>query len=102
MPAVNSTQQLYGGQRIITALATLDFASTLTLVRSALLVVTGLTGALPGDVVIVSPVARSANQSFGGDVTAAGQVSAYFDNFTAGTVDPASQDFIIVVIRTTK
>jgi hypothetical protein len=102
MPAVNSTQQIYGGQRIITALATLDFASTLTLVRSALVSVTGITGARPGDVVIVAPVTRSANQSFGGDVTANDTVSAFFDNFTAGTVDPASQDFIIIVIRTTK
>lgn len=102
MPAVNKSEQLYGGQRIIASLATIDFASTATAVRSALVVMTGITGARPGDAVIVQPLVRTANQSFGGDVTANDTVSCFFDNYTAGTVDPASQDFMILVIRAAK
>ena len=102
MPAPNKLEQLFGGNRVIVGFFTLDFASTLTLARSALLSLTGLTGARKGDVVIIAPLVRTGAQSFGGDVTADDTVSAYFDNFTAGTVDPASQDFVCVVIRTTK
>jgi hypothetical protein len=102
MPAPNKLEQLYGGNRVIVGFFTLDFASTLTAVRSAGLSLTGMTGARKGDIAIIQPLAVAANQAFSAVVSADDTVTAYFDNFTAGTVDPASQDFVVIVIRTSK
>lgn len=95
IPATSPTPQE------IEAVATLNFASTLTNVESAAVQVTGVTGAQVGDIVHVQRIngTRQAGERFVGEVSAADTLNIYFQNLSAGTVDLASADFRIRVVR---
>lgn len=87
-----------GGIEMLIGIFTLDFASTLTLVQSAALDLT-FPGAKIGDLVLIQPMVKAANQVFTGYVDAADNVKVYFQNVTAATIDPASQVFKVTLIR---
>jgi hypothetical protein len=86
-------------RKVLSATATLDFASTLTLVDSADLTVT-VTGAAVGDAVFIGlPAAPTAGFTFMGFVSAADTVTVRAHNCTAGTVDPASATYRVTVVK---
>lgn len=104
MPAANAVIQFpatAANPIIIEAVATIDFASTLTNVESAGIAVTGITGARAGDHVTVTRIdgTRQAGEDFVGSVTANDQVTVFFQNLSAGTVDLASANFRIRVAK---
>lgn len=92
-----ATQQ--GGVKIIWVRSTVDFASTAANVITDSSAIT-VTGAVPGDPVILgSNTAPPAQGSFYAHVTAADEVKVRFVNNSVGAVDPASQVFIVGVVK---
>lgn len=86
-------------KKVLSATATLDFASTLTLVDSADLTV-AVVGAKVGDAVFIGlPAAPTAGMSFMGFVSAADVVTVRAHNGTAGTIDPASGTYRVTVVQ---
>lgn len=80
------------------ATATLDFPSTATLTSADLTI--SVPGAVVGDPVAVStPAAPNANTCFTAFVSAADTVTVRFNNFSGGTVNPASGSFKVVVFK---
>jgi hypothetical protein len=79
--------------------ATLNFPSTLTLLSADLTIT--VTGAADGDVVSlgVPNAAVNANTSYSAWVSAANTVTVRFNNYSAGTVDPASALFKVFVTK---
>ena len=77
--------------------ATLDFGATAAQTQSALTVT--VTGARQGDAVQVTPTADVSGIVFTGVVTAVNTVTVYAKNFSAGSVNPASQIFRIIVLQ---
>lgn len=77
--------------------ATLDFGATAAQTQSALTVT--VTGARVGDAVQVVPLADVSGVIFAGVVTAANTVTVYAKNFSAGSVNPASQLYRIIVLQ---
>src|SRR5262245_33852824 len=90
------TPTITRGSNPIFALCTIDFASTAANTRSTGVDVT-VTGARAGDIVNIRPRTVTGSQQFFAVVSANDTVTCYFDNYTAGTVDPASQEFFISV-----
>jgi hypothetical protein len=84
---------------VLTGSATLDFASTLTL-ASAELTIT-VAGAAAGDVVALGvPVAAANNDScYTAYVSTTDTVAVRFNNFSAGSIDPASATFKVTVFK---
>lgn len=85
--------------KILSATATLDFPNTAAQSSSDLTI--AVTGAALGDVVLlgVPNSAVNANTCYTAWVSAAGQVSVRFNNYSAGAVDPASAAFRVAVIQ---
>jgi hypothetical protein len=83
----------------LTGSATLDFPSTLTLLSADLTIT--VTGAADGDVVSlgVPNAAVNANTSYSAWVSAANTVTVRFNNYSAGTVNPASGLFKVFVTK---
>lgn len=87
-----------GGQNILFAQATIDFANTAAQSQSAGVTV-AVTGARTGDAVAVTPQTNLTTGVFHGVVSAADEVTAYFNNFSSGAVNPASAVYTIAVTR---
>ncbi len=83
----------------LTGSATLDFPSTLTLLSADLTIT--VTGAADGDVVSlgVPNAAVNANTSYSAWVSAANTVTVRFNNYSVGTVNPASGSFKVFVTK---
>jgi hypothetical protein len=83
----------------LTGSATLDFPSTTTLLSADLTIT--VTGAADGDVVSlgVPNAAVNANTSYSAWVSAANTVTVRFNNYSSGTVDPASGLFKVFVTK---
>lgn len=82
----------------LAATATLDFGSTLTATSTDLTVT--VTGAAVNDFVQVAPpAAPNANTCFTGWVSAANTVTVRFNNYSGGTVDPASGSYRVLVTK---
>jgi hypothetical protein len=79
--------------------ATLNFPSTLTMLSADLTIT--VTGAADGDVVSlgVPNAAVNANTSYSAWVSAANTVTVRFNNYSSGTVDPASGLFKVFVTK---
>lgn len=79
--------------------ATLNFPSTLTMLSADLTIT--VTGAADGDVVSlgVPNAAVNANTSYSAWVSAANTVTVRFNNYSIGTVDPASALFKVFVTK---
>lgn len=91
------TQQ--GGCKILWATATIDIASTATLVSTDSSAIT-VTGARLGDPVILGcETTWTANYVWTAFVSAADSVVVRFVNATAGTLDPASFVFHVGVVK---
>jgi hypothetical protein len=83
----------------LTGSATLNFPSTTTLLSADLTIT--VTGAADGDVVSlgVPNAAVNANTSYSAWVSAANTVTVRFNNYSIGTVDPASALFKVFVTK---
>jgi hypothetical protein len=83
----------------LTGSATLNFPSTLTMLSADLTIT--VTGAADGDVVSlgVPNAAVNANTSYSAWVSAANTVTVRFNNYSSGTVDPASGLFKVFVTK---
>jgi hypothetical protein len=83
----------------LTGSATLNFPSTLTNLSADLTIT--VTGAADGDVVSlgVPNAAVNANTSYSAWVSAANTVTVRFNNYSSGTVDPASALFKVFVTK---
>jgi hypothetical protein len=83
----------------LTGSATLNFPSTTTLLSADLTIT--VTGAAVGDVVSlgVPNAAVNANTSYSAWVSAANTVTVRFNNYSSGTVDPASALFKVFVTK---
>ena len=83
----------------LTGSATLDFPSTLTLLSADLTIT--VTGAADGDVVSlgVPNAAVNANTSYSAWVSASNTVTVRFNNYSSGTVNPASGSFKVFVTK---
>jgi hypothetical protein len=83
----------------LTGSATLDFPSTTTLLSADLTI--AVTGAADGDVVSlgVPNAAVNANTSYSAWVSAANTVTVRFNNYSSGTVNPASGSFKVFVTK---
>ena len=83
----------------LTGSATLNFPSTTTLLSADLTIT--VTGAADGDVVSlgVPNTAVNANTSYSAWVSAANTVTVRFNNYSSGTVDPASALFKVFVTK---
>lgn len=89
---------LWGMNRVAETSATLDFPSTGAGLQSTLTV--SAVGALPGDLVQVSPGnAPEAGLSFDGYVAANDNATVVVINNTAVAIDPASRPYTVVVTR---
>jgi len=83
----------------LTGSATLDFPSTTTLLSADLTIT--VTGAADGDVVSlgVPNASVNANTSYSAWVSAANTVTVRFNNYSSGTVNPASGTFKVFVTK---
>ena len=83
----------------LTGSATLNFPSTSTNISADLTIT--VTGAADGDVVSlgVPNAAVNANTSYSAWVSAANTVTVRFNNYSSGTVDPASASFKVFVTK---
>ena len=83
----------------LTGSATLDFPSTLTMLSADLTIT--VTGAADGDVVSlgVPNAAVNENTSYSAWVSAANTVTVRFNNYSVGTVNPASGSFKVFVTK---
>jgi hypothetical protein len=83
----------------LTGSATLNFPLTTTLLSADLTIT--VTGAADGDVVSlgVPNAAVNANTSYSAWVSAANTVTVRFNNYSSGTVDPASASFKVFVTK---
>lgn len=77
--------------------ATLDFGATAAQSQSGLTLT--VTGARAGDAVQVTPTADVSGMVFTGVVTAANVVTVYAKNFSSGSVNPASQQYRVIVLQ---
>jgi hypothetical protein len=83
----------------LTGSATLDFPSTTTLLSADLTI--AVTGAADGDVVSlgIPNAAVNTNTSYSAWVSAANTVTVRFNNYSSGTVNPASGTFKVFVTK---
>ncbi len=87
-----------GGQEVLIAQATIDFASTAAQAQSTGVTI-AMTGARVGDAALDTPITNLTTGVFHGVVSAADEVTAYFNNYSSGTVNPASAVYTVAVIR---
>ena len=85
--------------KVISAAASLDFASTAAQNSSELTIT--VTGAADGDVVAlgVPNASTNTNSTFTARVSAADTVTVKFNNYSAGAIDPTSGTFRATVIK---
>jgi hypothetical protein len=84
--------------KVVSATATLDFGNTATLTSTDLTIT--VTGAAVGDSVAIGlPAAPDANGCFTGWVSAANTVTVRFNNYSAGSIDPASATYRATVTQ---
>jgi hypothetical protein len=84
--------------KVVSATATLDFGNTATLTSTDLTIT--VTGAAVGDSVAIGlPAAPDANGCFTGWVSAADTVTVRFNNYSAGSIDPASATYRATVTQ---
>jgi len=84
--------------KVVSATATLDFGNTATLTSTDLPIT--VTGAAVGDSVAIGlPAAPDANGCFTGWVSAADTVTVRFNNYSAGSIDPASATYRATVTQ---
>lgn len=84
--------------RTLSTTATLDFSSTNAQTSSELTIT--LTGAAVGDAVFVGPPsAPAANSCFTAYVSATNTVTVRFNNYSSGSIDPASATFRVAIIQ---
>ena len=84
--------------KVLSATATLDFGNTSTLTSTDLTIT--VTGAAVGDSVAIGlPAAPDANGCFTGWVSAANTVTVRFNNYSAGSIDPASATYRATVTQ---
>jgi hypothetical protein len=97
LATLNASGRVPAAQKMLTATATLDFAS---IAAGAVGTLTAtVTGAATGDFVIVAPPGNlAAGLVFCGFVSAANTVTIRIINGTASPVDPASAAFGIAVL----
>lgn len=88
---------LKGWNRSLTSAATFDFAAIPAQSQASTTVV--LSGAQPGDTVQVMPSADVSGVIFTGAVVVANVVTIYAKNFSAGSVNPPSLNFRIIVLQ---
>lgn len=88
---------LKGFRRSMSATVTRDFGSIVAQSQASL--TASVTGAQPGNTVLVSPSADVSGIIFSGVVTGLDVVTIYAKNFTSGTIDPPSLSFQITVIQ---
>lgn len=99
MPAaagLTGTQQ--GSAKFLWATASMDFASSATLLSSDVTI--AVTGARLGDPALIGFVTPPvANVTYYAFVSAADVVTARFMNTSGGTLDPAAQVIIVAVLK---
>jgi hypothetical protein len=84
--------------KVVSATDTLDFGNTATLTSTDLTIT--VTGAAVGDSVAIGlPAAPDANGCFTGWVSAANTVTVRFNNYSAGSIDPASATYRATVTQ---
>jgi hypothetical protein len=84
--------------KVLSATDTLDFGNTATLTSTDLTIT--VTGAAVGDSVAIGlPAAPDANGCFTGWVSAANTVTVRFNNYSAGSIDPASATYRATVTQ---
>jgi hypothetical protein len=84
--------------KVVSATATLDFGNTTTLTSTDLTIT--VTGAAVGDSVAIGlPAAPDANGCFTGWVSAADTVTVRFNNYSVGSIDPASATYRATVTQ---
>jgi hypothetical protein len=84
--------------KVMSATDTLDFGNTATLTSTDLTIT--VTGAAVGDSVAIGlPAAPDANGCFTGWVSAANTVTVRFNNYSAGSIDPASATYRATVTQ---
>ena len=95
----NSTATRYTLAKTLTNTAALDFVSTNTMLSSDLTIT--VTGAALNDAVVLGIPNGSvmANSTFTAWVSAANTVTVRFNNYSAGTLDPASGTFRVSVLQ---
>jgi len=76
---------------------TIDFPNTIANAQSSATVT--ITGTRAGDAVQVTPLADVSGIIFTGVVTADNTVTVYAKNFTVAAINPASQNYKIVVLQ---
>lgn len=81
----------------INVTATVDFP--LVAAQSEQPLAVTVTGARAGDAVQVTPSFNTVGILYSGVVTADNTVTLYAKNFTAGAINPASQQFRIIVLQ---
>lgn len=85
-------------EAVYSASATLDFPNTAAQQSSDLTI--AVTGASVGDpVFLATPAAPDANSCFTTWVSASGQVTVRFNNYSAGAIDPASGTYRVCVFK---
>lgn len=94
---VTSSAVRYTMAKTLVGSAALNFPSTATRVGSDLTIT--VTGATTNDFVIVNPPAVSANTCYTAWVSSANTVTVRFNNYSGGTVDPASATFRVTVLK---
>lgn len=95
----NSTNARYTLAKTLTNTAVLDFASTVAQSSTDLTIT--VTGAIDGDVVSIGVpnAAINANSSYSAWVSAVNTVKIRFNNYSTGTIDPASATFRVSIIK---
>lgn len=88
---------LLGWKQTFNVTKTIDFGSITAQNQASSTV--AVTGARSGDAVSVTPSADTAGIVFSGVVTAKDTVTIYAKNFTAGSIDPASTTFRVIVFQ---
>jgi hypothetical protein len=98
LPDSNATILTTSDLTVLSASATLDFGSTLTLSSTDLTI--AVTGAAVGDTVALGlPVAPDANTCFTAWVSATNVVTVRFNNYSSGPVNPASGTYKVKVLK---
>jgi hypothetical protein len=90
-------QAIFGWTKTYTATLTHDFGNITTLSETTQTVT--VTGARSGDAVIVRPTTAVNGIIIDGTVTADDIVTVRALNYSSGSIDPASQDYRVIVFQ---
>lgn len=88
---------LGGWRKTIKVTQSLDFSSISAQSQEAISF--SIRGARQGDSVLVTPTADVFGLAFSGLATSKDLVTIYAKNFTAGAINPAAQDFQIIIFQ---